>query len=326
MDKQVSQLDMKNARTSGQYDRIWTNTEKCVFCDLKDKYIIREENGIVLTTSLYPYIDGQLLAIPKRHIKSPKDLTTIEWDTIRKFGYLAKKLIRKVHGHKAMWTLLREGGTGAGMSVVDHLHVHFIPFDNADLCSWNYRELQFTPLENAGKYQQLAEATEKHSAKYTQKYLATDDLEFIIADAIIYRVVPGTGEIKILLQKRSANYKIPGSDYTLPGGHLTGEDVDMISGLVRELEEEIAFAPETLSLLCSDITNGGTNYSRKRIWNTYTHELAETDFTKIKNTTAEADYLEWLSREEIEGIRTTEQLRRRLELFFENIANNKKNN
>jgi diadenosine tetraphosphate (Ap4A) HIT family hydrolase/8-oxo-dGTP pyrophosphatase MutT (NUDIX family) len=323
VDKQVSQQDMKNARTSGQYERIWTNTEKCVFCDLKDKYIIREENGIVLTTSLYPYIDGQLLAIPRRHIRSPKDLTTIEWDTIRKFGYLAKKLIRKVHGHKALWTLLREGGTGAGMSVVDHLHVHFIPFDNADLCSWNYRELQFTPLENAGLYQQLAEVTEKYSQKYAQKYLATDDLEFIIADAIIYRVDPDDGEIKILLQKRAANYKIPGSDYTLPGGHLTGKDQSMLSGLVRELEEEIALAPDKLSLLYSDITDGGTNSSRKRIWNTYIHELAETDFAKIKNTTVEADYVEWLSRREIKSIRTTAELRLRLELFFEKIVNGK---
>lgn len=314
---------MKNARTSGQYDRIWTNTEKCVFCDLKDKYIIREESGIVLTTSLYPYIDGQLLAIPRRHIKSPKDLSTNEWDTIRKFGYLAKKLIRKVHGHKALWTLLREGGTGAGMSVVDHLHVHFIPFDNADLCSWNYRELQFTPLENAAKYQQLAESTEKYSKKYTQKYLAAGDLEFIIADAIIYRVDPHDGEFKILLQQRSANYKIPGSDYTLPGGHLTGEDENILSGLTRELEEEIAFAPDKLSLLYSDITSGGTNPSRKRIWNTYTHELAETDFAKIKNTTLEADYVEWLNRKEIERIRTTAELRYRLELFFEKIVNSK---
>ncbi len=322
MDKQVSQLEMKNARTSGQYDRIWTNTEKCVFCDLKEKYIIREENGIVLTTSLYPYIDGQLLAIPRRHIKSPKDLTTIEWDTIRKFGYLAKKLIRKVHGHKALWTLLREGGTGAGMSVVDHLHVHFIPFDNADLCSWNYRELQFTPLENASKYQQLAETTEKYSQKYAQKYLATDDLEFIIADAIIYRVDPEDEEIKVLLQKRAANYKIAASDYTLPGGHLTGEDQDLLSGLVRELEEEIAFAPDKLSLLYSDITGGGTNSSRKRIWNTYTHKLSETDFKEIKNTTVEAEYIEWLGRKEIEKIRTTAELRKRLELFFEKITNN----
>src|SRR6185295_12686208 len=93
----------RNARTSGEYTQIWQNTGKCVFCDLKDKYIIHEENGIVLTINIYPYIDGQMMAIPRKHITSPKELTELEWDTMRKFNYLAKKLMKKVHGYKGMW-------------------------------------------------------------------------------------------------------------------------------------------------------------------------------------------------------------------------------
>jgi diadenosine tetraphosphate (Ap4A) HIT family hydrolase len=161
---------MKNARTNGEYTQIWQNTGKCVFCDLKDKYILLEENGIVLTINIYPYIDGQLMAIPREHIRSPKKLSTKQWETIRKFNYLAKKLMKKTHGYKGMWTLIREGGEEAQMSVTDHLHIHFIPFDNSDLCQWNYRELENTPVENAQEYKQKARYIKKLIKRYNKKY------------------------------------------------------------------------------------------------------------------------------------------------------------
>lgn len=164
------QQHKKDARVNGDYEQIWQNTGKCVFCDLKDKYILLEENDIVLTINIYPYIDGQLLAVPREHIRSPKELSSKQWATIRKFNYLAKKLIREVHGIKGMWTLIREGGAEAQMSVTDHLHVHYIPFDEADLCDWNYRELKNTPLENSKKYKQEAGKIKKLIRRYNKKY------------------------------------------------------------------------------------------------------------------------------------------------------------
>lgn len=160
----------KNARVTGEYDQIWQNTGKCVFCDLKDKYILIEENQIALTINLYPYIDGQLLAVPRQHIKSPKELSAAQWATIRKFGYLAKKLFRTVHGYKGMWTVIREGGVEAQMSVTDHLHVQFVPFDKADLCQWHYRTLKYTPLENMALYQKEMSSIKKLLQKFAQKY------------------------------------------------------------------------------------------------------------------------------------------------------------
>ncbi len=164
------QEKMKNARTSGEYDKIWQSTGKCVFCDLKEKYIILEENDIALTVNLYPYIDGQIMAIPKQHIQSPKELTPIQWETIRKFNYIAKKMMKKIYGYKAMWSLIREGGSLAQMSVSDHLHIQFIPFDSKDLCIWNYRDLKNTPIENADKYRQEAEEMSVLAKKFGKKY------------------------------------------------------------------------------------------------------------------------------------------------------------
>lgn len=166
---------MREARTNGHYSQIWQNTGKCVFCDLKDKYILLEESGIILTINLFPYIDGQLMAIPREHIRSPKHLSTKQWNTIRKFGYLAKKLMRRVHGHKGMWTLIREGGEEAQMSVTDHLHIHFIPFDEADLCQWNYRELEYTPVENAEQYKANTDYIKKLLKRYNRKYQSDRD-------------------------------------------------------------------------------------------------------------------------------------------------------
>ena len=85
-----------------------------MFCDLRDKYIFYEENGVVMTVALFAYIDGNLMIIPRRHVRSAKELTPGEWETMRKMMYIAKKLIRKVHGMKGVQYILRDGGPEAG--------------------------------------------------------------------------------------------------------------------------------------------------------------------------------------------------------------------
>ncbi|HUB93608.1 MAG TPA: HIT family protein [Verrucomicrobiae bacterium] len=143
------QIYYRDARTGGYYGKIWTTVGKCVFCDLREKYIIHEENGVVLTVVLYAYIDGNVMIIPRRHIKSVKELTDSEWQTVRKFMYIAKKIVRKVYGHKDIMYVIRDGGASINSTVQDHLHVHCIPSDGPDLNVWNYRQLKYTPLENA---------------------------------------------------------------------------------------------------------------------------------------------------------------------------------
>lgn len=165
LDKQIMYRD---ARAKGWYDDIWKTVGKCVFCDLRDKYIIHEENGIAMTVPLYAYIDGQLMVIPRRHVRSPKDLTDQEWLTMRKMFYLAKKIIREVHGIKGMQIIQKDGATAQG--TVEHLHFHCIPFDSPDLCQWNYRTLKNTPFENAKLYQDQSEKIQKLCKRYDEKY------------------------------------------------------------------------------------------------------------------------------------------------------------
>ncbi len=164
----------RDARTGGYYGDIWTTVGKCVFCDLRDKYVFFEENGIVMTVALFAYIDGNAMIIPRRHVKSVKELTDSEWQTVRKMMYIAKKLIRKVHGIKGLQYLIRDGGIEAQSTVSDHLHIHCIPFDAPDLSTWNYRKLKYTPLENANLYKKQEKKIRELAAKFEEKYGAEE--------------------------------------------------------------------------------------------------------------------------------------------------------
>lgn len=169
-EEQEKQEYYRDARINGEYGKIWTSVGKCVFCDLREKYIVHEENGMVLTVALFAYIDGNLMIVPRRHVKSIKELTDEEWETARKLMYIAKKIIRKAHGIKGLQYLIRDGGIEAQSTVQDHLHIHCIPFDAPDLSVWNYRKLKYTPLENAELFRRQTDKIQKLSRKFDQKY------------------------------------------------------------------------------------------------------------------------------------------------------------
>lgn len=167
-DEQKKQAYYRDARVTGEYDKIWQNVGHCAFCHLNDSYVYFEENGVVLTVALYAYIDGHSMIIPRRHVKSVKELTPTEWETMRKFMYIAKKLIREEYGIKGMQIVQKDGVQA--QSTVEHLHFHCVPFDSPDLSSWNYRRLTFTPIENAEKYQKHKKKIIQLAKRFSKKY------------------------------------------------------------------------------------------------------------------------------------------------------------
>lgn len=168
-EEQQKQEFYRDARFTGQYDNVWKTVGVCAFCEPREKYIFYEENGIMMTVALYAYIDGHFLIVPRRHIRSIKELTALEWETIRKCMYIAKKLIREVHGVKGM-QVVQKDGAAAQATVGDHIHFHCVPFDQPDLSVWNYRKLRHTPLENAKLYKQQAEKMAKLGKRFDKKY------------------------------------------------------------------------------------------------------------------------------------------------------------
>lgn len=173
-EEQKKQEYYRDARTGGYYGKIWTTVGKCVFCDLRDKYVVMEENGMVMTVALFAYIDGNVMIMPRRHVKSVKELTSDEWETARKMMYVAKKMIRKIYGIKGIQYIIRDGGIEAQSTVSDHLHVHVMPFDAPDLSTWNYRKLKYTPLENAELFKRQQKKIKELSKRFEEKYKEDD--------------------------------------------------------------------------------------------------------------------------------------------------------
>ena len=141
----------KNARKSQWYDDVTRNLTKCPFCDLKSKYIILENENAVLTVNLFPYIDGHLMVIPKRHVEKFTNLQKEEWSSFRKLIDVGIKLINKELKVENTNILYREGKK-SGMSL-KHIHIHVLPITEKFMryekqrFVMEFQEINFTPIE-----------------------------------------------------------------------------------------------------------------------------------------------------------------------------------
>lgn len=138
----------KKARISGKYEEIAKNVGKCVFCDLRDKYIIMRLKKWVLTVNIYPYIDGQLLILPERHIENYSDLTPDDKLTSDKLIKKGMELLKKEMHIENYWVILRQGKV-SGKTVM-HLHWNIIPYKEG-LNTWHYQKIKIKPLSLAKK-------------------------------------------------------------------------------------------------------------------------------------------------------------------------------
>lgn len=139
-----------NARTYNDYSKIWTQTGKCVFCDLKDKYIITRKDGVVLTVNIFPYINGHLLIIPERHIEDYDEATQKEWEATKYLADLGKDLLKKACNIKDVWFIYRMARGFRAQKTVTHAHAHLIPYD-IKLFKWEFLQITEPPLDLATK-------------------------------------------------------------------------------------------------------------------------------------------------------------------------------
>lgn len=113
----------------------------CVFCnrikrkkDRDDLILYRGKWNFVILNK-YPYNNGHLMVVPKRHIKSLQNLKPEEGAEV--FALLAKceKVLSKAmkpHGFNGGLNL----GKAAGAGIDDHLHFHLIPRWYGDTNFW----------------------------------------------------------------------------------------------------------------------------------------------------------------------------------------------
>ncbi|MBL7078502.1 adenylyltransferase/cytidyltransferase family protein [Candidatus Shapirobacteria bacterium] len=147
------------AREKGFYEQVLqavAQRNKCVFCDLKEKYIVAKKNNWILTVALYPYIDGHLLIIPKKHLESAADLTKKDQEAVFALEKKGRGLLKKALGINNFWFILREGkGIKVGKTV-EHLHFHLMPYDPGVIKMVD-KKLTTTPLKIAQKLREKNE-------------------------------------------------------------------------------------------------------------------------------------------------------------------------
>ncbi len=163
------QMEARSAKD--WYDDIWKNVGKCVFCDLKEKYVLDRKDGMVLTTNIYPYIDGNLMIVPERHVLSLKELNDKEWEAVKMFHYVAKKFLRITFGYKTLFMLYREGAWlgETSQKTVHHLHIHLLPYLSG-LVNFDYQEIKYPPRVVAEIYKKNIDELNKIKKRYEKKY------------------------------------------------------------------------------------------------------------------------------------------------------------
>jgi ATP adenylyltransferase len=111
-------------------------TNECVFCEAPrpphpDSLIVFEGTTSYVILNLYPYNNGHLMIVPRRHVAS---LTGLSRDELLEVGVLTQRSEAALteayepHGFNIGINL----GKPAGAGVLDHVHVHVVPRWNGD--------------------------------------------------------------------------------------------------------------------------------------------------------------------------------------------------
>jgi len=140
----------------------------CIFCDAVEKDITDMSNLVVhkskntfVILNLYPYNNGHLMIVPKRHISKIESLTEEEAHELMDEIMSAEKVLKKIYspqGFNVGANLGRAGGAG----IEEHIHFHIVPRWNGDT--------NFMPAIGEVKVisQDLAETKKKLLAGYEE--------------------------------------------------------------------------------------------------------------------------------------------------------------
>ena len=110
----------------------------CIFCEAIDKdfndlnnLLVRSSDKTIVMMNLYPYNNGHLMILPKRHLDSLELVSVEESHELIDEIILAEKVLKRVfdaHGFNVGINLGRSGGAG----IDDHIHFHIVPRWNGD--------------------------------------------------------------------------------------------------------------------------------------------------------------------------------------------------
>lgn len=105
--------------------------KNCPFCTLSDTRIIQRNNNGLCIRDGFPISPGHTLIIPRRHVGSYFELTSVERSDLLELLDRAKEQLTKEYQPDG-WNIGINDGPAAGQTV-PHLHIHLIPRYTGDL-------------------------------------------------------------------------------------------------------------------------------------------------------------------------------------------------
>lgn len=121
--------------------------EGCIFCemlDLEDReaLILRRGRHAFLVLNRYPYNNGHLMVVPRRHVADPTELDANDYRLLTELLRRATDALRRaVHPHGI--NLGMNLGRTAGAGIEQHCHYHLVPRWDGDT--------NFMPVVGAAK-------------------------------------------------------------------------------------------------------------------------------------------------------------------------------
>ena len=106
----------------------------CIFCEhsgLNTDLVVFDGKTCFVILNLYPYNNGHLMTVPKRHLAYLASTTVEEQAELMALTRISELVLGeayKPHGINVGINLGRPAGAG----VLDHLHIHMVPRWNGD--------------------------------------------------------------------------------------------------------------------------------------------------------------------------------------------------
>jgi ATP adenylyltransferase len=113
-------------------------SNRCVFCDVsapgagtgsdpsRDELVLVHGRDCFVILNLYPYNNGHLMVVPRRHIGSLASATADELGELMQFTRDAEVALTEAYKPQGINVGINLGRP-AGAGIADHVHVHLVP-------------------------------------------------------------------------------------------------------------------------------------------------------------------------------------------------------
>ena len=103
----------------------------CVFCRAQEgggqsQLVLWQGDACFVILNLYPYNNGHLMVVPRRHVGTLADVEPDELSELMRLTRLSEIVLTEAY-HPQGLNVGMNLGRPAGAGVVDHVHIHVVP-------------------------------------------------------------------------------------------------------------------------------------------------------------------------------------------------------